>query len=64
MNVVLATNGEVLVSDSFNNAIRVVTCTGNFRTFAGGSSGFADGQGRNARFHHPNGIDLDVDSSC
>ena len=63
--VVLATNGELLVSDYHNHAIRAVTAAGAVRTLAEnwGQAGFEDGQGRAARFDCKSGMALDVDGS-
>ena len=63
-SVVLAANGEFVVSDAYNNVLRVVTPGGAVRTLAGseeGEAGFADGQGAAARFNHPRGLALDAD---
>jgi len=64
VGVVLAANGEFVVADSENHALRVVTPGGDVRTLAGnGEAGFADGQGAAARFTYPEGLALDVDGS-
>jgi len=61
-DVVLASNGDLLVSD--DHAIRVVTPGGAVRTLAGsGQAGFADGQGAAACFNTPTGLALDTDGS-
>jgi PKD repeat protein len=54
----LAVDGQgiVYVADQYNNAIRKVTQDGRVSTLAGGTSGFADGQGRQAKFSYPTGV--------
>ena len=62
--VALAANDEIVVADSGNHAIRVVTPGGAVRTLAGnGEAGFADGQGAAARFNCPQGLARDKDGS-
>jgi hypothetical protein len=64
LDVVLAANGEFVVADSKNHALRAVTPGGAVRTLAGnGEAGFADGQGAAARFNCPAGLALDADGS-
>jgi hypothetical protein len=64
MGVALAANDEIVVADSNNHAIRVVTTGGAVRTLAGnGKAGFADGQGADARFNNPIGLARDKDGS-
>jgi hypothetical protein len=59
----LAANDEIVVADTENHAIRVVT-PGGVRTLAGnGEAGFADGQGAAARFNRPTGLSRDKDGS-
>ncbi len=54
-------SGTVFVADSQNYTIRTITPAGAVNTLAGsaGASGYADGQGGNARFSDPRGIALD-----
>ena len=55
--VAILLNGSIVVADTDNNRIRLVTLDGNVTTLAGGdSSGFADGTTTNARFSSPTGI--------
>ena len=62
--VALAANDEIVVADTENHAIRVVTPGGAVRTLAGnGEAGFADGQGAAARFNYPTGLARDKDGS-
>jgi len=61
-DVVLATNGDLLVSH--RHAIRVVTPGGAVHTLAGsGMAGFVGGQGPVARFRGPFALSLDIDGS-
>ena len=54
-------NGNLYVADKENNAIRVITTTGNVITVAGGfSSGSVDGIGVAATFHDPISIATDA----
>jgi len=52
--------GNVYVTDSYNDRIRIITPLGQVRTLAGQDApGFADGQGAAAAFDTPTGIALD-----
>jgi hypothetical protein len=62
--VALAANDEIVVSDTCNHAIRVVTPGGAVRTLAGnGEAGFADVRGAAARFNCPFGLARDKHGS-
>lgn len=62
--VVVTANGDYVMTDYCNHAVRVVTPNGAVRTLAGnGEVGFVDGQGAAARFNRPVGLALDVDGS-
>ncbi len=53
--------GNLLVADTGNNAIRVISAQGVVSTLAGdGSAGFADGPGKLARFNGPTGVAVDA----
>ena len=52
--------GHLLVSDTYNHAVRKVTLSGSVSTLAGnGTAGFADGVGVTARLNMPRGIIVD-----
>ena len=61
LGLALAPNGDLLVADSGNHAIRRVTPAGVVSTFAGGLEqwGAADGKGEQARFYGPVGLTFD-----
>lgn len=59
-----AAAGVLYIVDAGNHAIRAVTLsTGEIRTIAGGTAGFADGTGAQARFNSPYGIALDASNN-
>jgi streptogramin lyase len=51
--------GNTYVADMDNNAVRKITPSGAVTTLAGGSPGFADGKGTDARFNGPIAIAVD-----
>ena len=58
--MVLTANDELIVSDTGNHSIRVLTPQGAVRTLCGnGKAGFADGKVADARFNEPRGLALD-----
>ncbi len=57
--VAVDSNGNVYVADNGNHKIRKIDSSGNVTTFAGSSSGFADGSGTNAKFNSPQGVAID-----
>jgi serine/threonine-protein kinase len=59
--VAVAASGNIVVSDSANNRIRVVTPGGVVGTLAGnGAAAFADGAGATASFYYPVGVAVDA----
>ena len=52
--------GNLYVADTGNHAIRRIGIDGQVSTLAGGSQGFADGPGAQARFDAPMGIAVDA----
>jgi len=64
VSVVVTANGDYVMTDFDNHALRVVTPGGAVRTLAGnGEPGLVDGQGAAARFNNPMGLAVDVDDS-
>ena len=61
LGVALDGGGNVIVADTYNNAVRQVTAAGVATTLAGkgGSSGYAEGTGTSVRFNFPLGVALD-----
>ncbi len=57
--IAIDSSGNVYVADTVNHKIRKIDSSGNVTTFAGSSSGFADGSGTNAQFNNPKGISID-----
>jgi serine/threonine-protein kinase len=51
--------GNVYVADNNNNAVRMITPSGQVSTLAGGTVGFANGTGTNAKFNNISGITCD-----
>lgn len=63
-DIVRTWDGNFVVSDEGNNAIRIVSPQGFTSTLAGAvESGFADGRAGNARFDMPGGLAIDLDGS-
>ena len=63
-SVVVAANGDLIVSDRGNHCLRVVTPEGAVRTLVGnGQAGFADGKGTDARFNSPASLALDPEGN-
>ncbi len=56
--VALYTSGNVIVGDSGNCRVRIVTPGGMVSTLAGSSRGFANGVGTNALFNSPTGVTI------
>ena len=56
----LDSSGNLYVTDSHNNKIRIIYSNGTVSTYAGtGASGSLDGPALNATFNHPIGLELD-----
>ena len=63
--IVVDRKGIILVTDSLNHAVRMISpCDGRVTTLAGGAVGFEDGPGATARFNSPFGIALDKDGNA
>lgn len=60
MGVAVDKAGNIWIADTYNDRIRVLGSDGIVRTVAGGSTGFGDGQGAQARFDTPSAIVLDT----
>ena len=58
-------NGNIIVSDSGNNRIRLINITsGNVSTIAGnGTQGYLDGPALQSEFHYPSGVVIDPTNS-
>lgn len=52
--------GTFFVADALNHRVRKITSTGVVTTFAGSTSGYADGNGTAAKFNYPYGMAVDV----
>lgn len=61
VDVAVATDGRVFISDGFNHVIRCLGTNGMVTTVAGqaGAADWADGQGAQARFWNPAGLIFD-----
>lgn len=56
--------GNIYVSDTYNNRIRMITATGHVITLAGtGSAGYVEGAGTSAQINFPIGITADFENS-
>ncbi|TNE46017.1 MAG: hypothetical protein EP343_24940 [Deltaproteobacteria bacterium] len=55
-DIVIDSKNNIFVSDTSNSVIRKIDPQGNVTTFAGGTPGFADGTGANAKFKNPEGL--------
>ena len=58
--VVVGAGGNLYVSDTLNNRIRIITPGGVVSTLAGSSWGFQDGPGTSAKFANPEGVAVDA----
>ena len=64
-DVVVDAQGNILVADSGNHAIRKIDASGNVTTIAGrlGQSGYTDATRDSAMFNSPQGIAIDADGN-
>jgi sugar lactone lactonase YvrE len=62
-SIVVSREGMIYVADSYNHRIRKITPQGQVSTLAGSEPGFADGQGAQAQFFHPQGLALANDGT-
>ena len=54
--VAVLSNGNIVVADTNNHRIRLITPNSNVTTLAGSNQGFSNGTGTAARFNEPRGI--------
>jgi len=58
-SITIDSQGNLFVADKGNHRIRKITPAGIVSTFAGSTSGYADGAGTDAKFYNPYGLDID-----
>lgn len=64
IGLVVSVRGDIYVSDTYNDVIRMITPEGEVTTIAGGGTpGYADGEQKAALFDTPSGIIVVEDSS-
>ncbi len=62
--IAINSDGDLYVTDEFNNSIRKITAAGVVTTVAGkGAAGLKDGVGLDAEFNNPIGITIDSDGN-
>jgi sugar lactone lactonase YvrE len=59
-DIAIDPQGNVIVADPANSAVRRVTPDGVVTTIAGGTPGYQDGPAAQARFSNPNGVSVDL----
>ncbi|HET9532495.1 MAG TPA: NHL repeat-containing protein [Blastocatellia bacterium] len=59
LGVTVDDEGNVLVADTYNDAIRRISAEGMVSTIAGGEAGYVDGQAVEALFDTPSGVAVD-----
>lgn len=62
-SVAIASDGTLYVADRTNHKIRKISPQGIVTTLAGSTSGFADGNGTNAKFNSPLGLTIGTDGN-
>jgi sugar lactone lactonase YvrE len=61
--IAVASDGTLYVADMDNNKIRKISTDGIVSTLAGSVSGYKDGQGGEAMFDHPSGLEIGTDGN-
>ena len=60
--VAVSSTGTIVVADTYNDAVRLISPEGSVSTLAGGGGpGLVDGVGADARFNSPAGVAIDSD---
>ncbi|SDI81875.1 IPT/TIG domain-containing protein [Mucilaginibacter sp. P25] len=55
--------GNIYIGDSGHSAVKKVSAHGSLSTFAGGTAGFQDGKGANAKFYNPANVAADANGN-
>lgn len=63
VDVTVDAMGTIYVVDESNHQIRRIDPSRNVTTFAGSGSGFAEGNGTQARFNRPSGVTVDAEGN-
>ena len=61
--IVIDSQDNLYVADTFNHKIRKIDIKGNVTTFAGTSQGYKNGQAIDAQFNNPRGMTIDSDNN-